>query len=748
MTEEMKRHGRLATALIAGPAVTVGMLGAGAAPVMAQDEGEPDAQDVVEEEGVSAGEDNDAEAEDESGAEDAEGDESDADSDSDGDSEGDDSEEVADVEDADDEGEEDVDPADVDEPDTEPEELQTFQETDVESEFSAGDTVVALQDVEAAPSDPVEATFVQGETYTVLQVIDADTIQLAVHEGARQVPAEFFELASEDNGGPGDDAGEDGPENEDAPEGGDQAEGPDAPTITIGPRDISGSEENFIEVTAENAPVYADIEGEELLGYVSGGGYVGSFADADSEFADFVASSDALFEEHFGATQVYFAAGDVTNVDTTEAPDEDQGDTSVPDYDDLPVFEFPPRDASDVQDEVVLVITERAPVYAYEDGERVPVAYIAAGSIVVSNNADRVDEVGQFINLTDELFERELNLRSVQIRTDHVTAVDDDSAVSDGPRPEAPDSDAPTVELADPEYDGDLWNLAVVTDRAPVYGSYTEGLNDDILAYVPAGTLIRFANWEDPSQVEDGRNPDLVGVRIMVESPELADALDTTDFFLFYIPTDFLRNANDDDVEIYYDDDENGNGEEPSDPSDPEDPVDDDEDADTDGDGATAEEGSVELTVDSDEVLAGDQLTVVGEGFEAGEDVDFVLNPELGTFPADDEGVVTAEVTIPEDTEPGEYTITATGQSSELSGSVGITVVEPTEVDPAGEVEDQDAPADTGAAPAAADQGEELAATGMTGRDVGLLSGLLLLVGGGLAALGYKNRLGRRDADA
>lgn len=168
-----------------------------------------------------------------------------------------------------------------------------------------------------------------------------------------------------------------------------------------------------------------------------------------------------------------------------------------------------------------------------------------------------------------------------------------------------------------------------------------------------------------------------------------------------------------------------------------------------DGGGDAPSEGDkVELSVDSDEVAAGDQLTLVGEGFEAGEDVVFELNPELGTFPADDDGVVTAEVTIPEDTEPGEHTITATGQSSGSSDSVTVTVVEPTEAAPAGDIStDDDEPA--AKAPAAADAAdEELAATGMTSRNAGLLSGLLLLVGGGLAALGYKNRLGRRNADA
>lgn len=49
MTEELKRRGRLATALIAGPAVTVGFLGAGMAPVLADEQADqPPAGDLTE----------------------------------------------------------------------------------------------------------------------------------------------------------------------------------------------------------------------------------------------------------------------------------------------------------------------------------------------------------------------------------------------------------------------------------------------------------------------------------------------------------------------------------------------------------------------------------------------------------------------------------------------------------------------------------------------------------------------------
>lgn len=117
------------------------------------------------------------------------------------------------------------------------------------------------------------------------------------------------------------------------------------------------------------------------------------------------------------------------------------------------------------------------------------------------------------------------------------------------------------------------------------------------------------------------------------------------------------------------------------------------------------------------------------------------MNPELGTFTTDEEGVLTAVVTIPEDTEPGEYTLTAVGLDSGITGQGTLTVTEPAGPGAAGGTDPAYAPGAKGP------QGDELAATGMTARDAGLASGLLLLIGGGLAVLGYKNRIGRRGAE-
>ncbi|NLS09027.1 hypothetical protein HGQ17_03225 [Nesterenkonia sp. MY13] len=107
--------------------------------------------------------------------------------------------------------------------------------------------------------------------------------------------------------------------------------------------------------------------------------------------------------------------------------------------------------------------------------------------------------------------------------------------------------------------------------------------------------------------------------------------------------------------------------------------------------------------------------------------------------------MLTAVVTVPEDTEPGDYTLTAVGQDSGVTGEAALTVTEPVDPGPVGDTDPGPAPGP--GADAKGPQGDELAATGMTARDAGLASGLLLLIGGGLAALGYKNRIGHRGAE-
>lgn len=75
----------------------------------------------------------------------------------------------------------------------------------------------------------------------------------------------------------------------------------------------------------------------------------------------------------------------------------------------------------------------------------------------------------------------------------------------------------------------------------------------------------------------------------------------------------------------------------------------------------------------------GDTITVETSGWEPGSEVQITLEPGgrvLATVIADDTGTAVAEVTIPTDLAPGEYTITASGIDAEGNpGSVSAGVV-------------------------------------------------------------------------
>lgn len=103
------------------------------------------------------------------------------------------------------------------------------------------------------------------------------------------------------------------------------------------------------------------------------------------------------------------------------------------------------------------------------------------------------------------------------------------------------------------------------------------------------------------------------------------------------------------------------------------------------------DERSDHLTLDAAEVYPGDEITVVGEDFNAEENVTFSLNPELGTVPADANGVVTAVLTIPEDVQPGTHELTADGETSGHSATATLTVLDPEDGED-GPEEEVDAP--------------------------------------------------------
>lgn len=82
-----------------------------------------------------------------------------------------------------------------------------------------------------------------------------------------------------------------------------------------------------------------------------------------------------------------------------------------------------------------------------------------------------------------------------------------------------------------------------------------------------------------------------------------------------------------------------------------------------------------ELTVERDTVTAGEQFTARGSAMQPGETVFLVLYSDpvrVGEATADDGGDFTAEVTIPEDTEPGEHTLAAYGHDTTLATSLTV----------------------------------------------------------------------------
>jgi hypothetical protein len=76
----------------------------------------------------------------------------------------------------------------------------------------------------------------------------------------------------------------------------------------------------------------------------------------------------------------------------------------------------------------------------------------------------------------------------------------------------------------------------------------------------------------------------------------------------------------------------------------------------------------------------GETVTVTASGFTPGADVTVILDPgpaSLGRGAADGEGAFTLDATIPDDTQPGNHTITAAGQSPDglrsLTARVNVT---------------------------------------------------------------------------
>ncbi|GAB3841435.1 HtaA domain-containing protein [Nesterenkonia populi] len=155
------------------------------------------------------------------------------------------------------------------------------------------------------------------------------------------------------------------------------------------------------------------------------------------------------------------------------------------------------------------------------------------------------------------------------------------------------------------------------------------------------------------------------------------------------------------------------------------------------------------ISLSANEVEAGGTVRFEAEGFDPGEDVTAAINPQLGTFQTDADGTVTGEVTIPEDLEPGEHTLTLTGQESGVVATIALTVLDAAdtgaesraedeedapEAEPAGSASGESTEEEDESGALSADKGEALASTGATSAAIALISLTLVALGGVLLA--------------
>lgn len=109
-----------------------------------------------------------------------------------------------------------------------------------------------------------------------------------------------------------------------------------------------------------------------------------------------------------------------------------------------------------------------------------------------------------------------------------------------------------------------------------------------------------------------------------------------------------------------------------------------DDDDDNGDDGEGTPDINPEVSLDVNEVYPGDTLNVSGSGFTPEGDVTLSWNPTVEDT-ADANGELTAELEIPEDTDPGEKTLTVVDESSGEEDTALFTVNDPAdqETDPA-----------------------------------------------------------------
>jgi hypothetical protein len=93
---------------------------------------------------------------------------------------------------------------------------------------------------------------------------------------------------------------------------------------------------------------------------------------------------------------------------------------------------------------------------------------------------------------------------------------------------------------------------------------------------------------------------------------------------------------------------------------------------------ATPSENASKLELDPERISVREWMTATGTGYNAGENVQFVLYPGaevIGSFVADVTGKVTARFRIPEETRSGSHVLEATGWASKKVSNGTFTVV-------------------------------------------------------------------------
>jgi LPXTG-motif cell wall-anchored protein len=145
--------------------------------------------------------------------------------------------------------------------------------------------------------------------------------------------------------------------------------------------------------------------------------------------------------------------------------------------------------------------------------------------------------------------------------------------------------------------------------------------------------------------------------------------------------------------------------------------------------------GKATVTTDVGTVAAGGSVTVTASGFEAGEKVSVTLFSDpvkLGELTVDAKGAASDTFTIPVSVAAGVHRLELRGLTSERVASAEITVTGPSAAPPTNGVPPGDST--QGGSPGAS-AGNNLALTGSSALQLGLVGFMVVLVGAGVLAL-------------